>query len=459
MRNDRINLAMPALMQRFGPQLSTAAAILEQHSHDESWNPPALPDAVIFAQSIEDVVDAVRACAAHRIAIVPFGVGSSLEGQVNALAGGVSLDLSRMDRILGLRPADMDVTVQAGVTRKQLNEHLRDCGLFFPVDPGANATLGGMAATRASGTNAVRYGTMKDVVLSLKVVLADGTIIETAKRARKTAAGYDLTRLFIGSEGTLGVICELTLRLFGVPETIAVATCGFRELRQAVDAVIEIMQSGANPSRIELLDEVQVDAINRYAKLDLPAQPTLLLEFAGGPQAVQEQIAAVEEILLSHEGGGFRWATDHEGRNRLWQARHQAAYAAIALRQGCKGLATDVCVPISRLADCILETKADLAQISLPAPLAGHVGDGNFHLMLVLDPAQPEEVRQAEWVNERLAERAIAMGGTCTGEQGIGIGKARFLTAELGPAVAAMKSVKDALDPQGIFNPGKIFLS
>jgi D-lactate dehydrogenase (cytochrome) len=376
-----------ALRQRFGDRFSTAASVRAHHGKDASYHEPHAPDAVVFARSTEEVAETVRLCAAERVPVIAFGTGSSLEGHIAALAGGVTIDLSQMDRVLRVSPEDLDCTVEAGVTRKQLNLHLRDTGLFFPVDPGADASLGGMAATRASGTNAVRYGTMRENVLALEVVLADGTVIRTARRARKSAAGYDLTRLFVGSEGTLGIITQVTLRLYGIPEAIRAAVCSFPSLAAAVDTVVATIQAGVPVARIELLDEVQIDAVNRYSKLDYPVAPTLLFEFHGSTDGVAEQVAMVEAAASERGGTEFRWAATTEERSRLWQARHDAYFAALALRPGCGGLATDVCVPISRLAECIAETKRDIEAARLLAPIVGHVGDGNFHICFVLDPA------------------------------------------------------------------------
>lgn len=440
-----------------GDRLSTSSAVLEQHGRDESFHAPAPPDAVAFVDSTEEVAAIVRLCQQHATPIIPFGTGTSLEGHVAALHGGVCIDLGRMNRILRVGAEDLDCTVQAGVTRKQLNAHLRDTGLFFPVDPGADASLGGMAATRASGTNAVRYGTMKDVTLGLTAVMADGSIIRTGGRARKSSAGYDLTRLLVGSEGTLGIITEVTLRLFGQPEAISAAVCPFPDLRAAVDSVIRIIQLGIPVARIELLDELTMRAINRWSKLDYPETPTLFFEFHGTARGVAEQVEQVREITAEFGVTDFRWAVHEEDRNALWQARHDAYYASIALRPGCRGWPTDVCVPISRLADCILETQADLQSSTLLAPLVGHVGDGNFHLVYVIDMDNPEELAEAERINVRLVRRALAMGGTCTGEHGIGYGKLPFLEQEHGAeAVAAMRAIKLALDPNLLLNPGKI---
>jgi len=452
----RRDAVIGALRGRFGDRLSTARAVRDQHGRDESWHAPAPPDAVVFAESVDDVQAVVRACAAERVPVIPFGTGTSLEGHVAAIRGGVCLDVSRMNRVLRLSPEDMDVTVEPGVTRKQLNAHLRDSGLFFPIDPGADASIGGMAATRASGTNAVRYGTMREAVLGLEVVLADGRLIRTARRARKSSSGYDLTRLFVGSEGTLGVIVSVTLRLHGTPDRIASAVVAFPDMGSAVATVIETIQAQVPLARIELLDEVQMEACNRYSKLAYPVAPTLFLEFHGTDATVEEQIATVEAIAAHHGGGSFAFAHAAEERSRLWQARHEAYYAALALRPGAKGWPTDVCVPISRLAECILETKRDLAENRLLAPLVGHVGDGNFHLVFVVDPDDGAELARAAAANDRLVMRALAMDGTCSGEHGVGYGKMPFLAAEHGEALEVMRAVKRALDPHQIMNPGKI---
>ncbi len=439
-----------------GDRLSVSAAVREQHGHDESYHETAAPDAVAFAESTDEVAAIMKLAARHGAPVVPFGTGTSLEGHVAALQGGLCIDLTRMNRVLEVNESDLDVRVEAGVTRKQLNEEIRDKGLFFPVDPGANASLGGMTATRASGTNAVRYGTMRENVLGLTVVLADGSIIRTGGRARKSAAGYDLTRLFVGSEGTLGVITEIRLRLYGIPEAMSSAVCGFDTLAGAVDTVIQTIQSGIPVARIELLDEVQIDAINRYAKFDYAVKPTLFFEFHGSEQGVVEHAEAVQAIAAEHGAGAFRWTAKTEERNQLWQARHNAYYAGLALRPGAKGWPTDVCVPISRLADCILETKQDVVDAGLLAPIVGHVGDGNFHLCFIIDPENPEEMARANKVNERMVARALAMGGTCTGEHGIGTGKIAFLEEEHGSALPTMRAIKRALDPENRMNPGKM---
>ncbi|NQW00430.1 MAG: FAD-binding protein [Rhodospirillales bacterium] len=437
-------------------RLSTSAAVCLQHGKDESWHESLPPGAVVFAHSTEEVSEIVKICARHKIPVIPYGTGTSLEGHVGAVYGGVCIDLSEMNEILNVNAADLDVTVQPGVRRKQLNEYLRDTGLFFPIDPGADASLGGMTATRASGTNAVRYGTMRENVLSMTVVMADGRIIKTSSRARKSAAGYDLTRLFVGSEGTLGVITEITLRLYGIPEAISAAVCPFPDLESAVDTVITTIQCGIPVARIELMDEVQMKALNAYSGFDYPEQNTLLFEFHGTEAGVKEQAELVGEIAADNGAGEFQWASKAEERSKLWQGRHDSYYAAMALRPGAKGMATDVCVPISRLAECILEVRKDVDAEKLLAPIVGHVGDGNFHVCFIMDPDDADEMRRVEGVNRRMVLRAIAMGGTCTGEHGVGIGKIEFLVAEHGEALSVMRAMKMALDPDNIMNPGKI---
>ena len=437
-------------------RLSTAQAVREHHGKDLTYHAGAAPDAVAFPNSTEEVAAIVRICARHKTPIVPYGTGTSLEGHIAALHGGVCIDLGGMNAVLDVNGEDMDCRVQAGVTRKALNDYLRDSGLFFPIDPGADASLGGMAATRASGTNAVRYGTMRENVLGLTVVTADGRVIRTGGRARKSSAGYDLTRLFVGSEGTLGVITELQLRLYGIPEAITAAVCSFDNLEGAVNTVIAVIQSGIPVARIELLDEVQMEAINRYSGLDYPLLPTLFFEFHGTEAGAREQAECAGELAQEFGGGDFRWAAQQEDRNRLWQARHDAYHACKAMRPGSEAWATDVCVPISRLADCIVETRRDIDESNLIAPIVGHVGDGNFHLVYLVDPEDRDELKRAEAHNERMVMRALAMGGTCTGEHGIGYGKIDFLQAEQGEAVSLMRSIKTALDPDNIMNPGKI---
>ena len=449
--------AVAALAAQFGNRLVTSAAVREQHANTTTWVTNEPPDAVVFPQSTEDVQQIVRICAAHRVPVIAFGTGTSLEGQINAPQGGVCIDVRDMNRVLAVHAEDLDCVIEPGITRKQLNEQLRDQGLFFPIDPGADASLGGMTATRASGTNAVRYGTMKDNVLALKAVLANGEVIKTAQRAKKSAAGYDLTRLFVGSEGTFGVITELTLRLHGIPEAIASGVCPFPSVEAACNATIATIQTGIPVARIELLDELQVKACNAYSKLALPEQPMLFLEFHGSKTSVGEQSEQFGEIAREHGGGPFDWAIKPEDRTRLWQARHDAYWAARGLRPGAQAVATDVCVPISRLADCLTATQADIAASRLVAPILGHVGDGNFHLSLLVDMDDADEVRRADGLCQRLVERALAMEGTCTGEHGVGQGKMKYLAGEHGEqALAVMRALKQALDPQNIMNPGKI---
>jgi D-lactate dehydrogenase (cytochrome) len=445
------------LRSLLGDRCSTAASHREHHSHGESFHAAGEPDVVVFPTSTDEVSAIVRAAARFHAPIVPFGVGSSLEGHVNALTGGVSVDFTRMNRVLRVSADDLDATVEAGVTHRQLNKALNSTGLHFWVDPGADATIGGMAATRASGTTAVRYGTMRETVLGLTVVLADGRVIRTGGRARKSSSGYDLTRLFVGSEGTLGVITEAIVRLHGLPEAVSAAVCAFETMAGAVQTVITTIQLGIPVARIELLDEAQLDAVNKYSKLDYPVRPTLFFEFHGtSDRGVAEHAETVQEIAAENGGTDFRWATTTEDRAKLWQARHNAFYAALALRPGSQAWTTDVCVPISRLAECILETRNDLQSSTLLAPLVGHVGDGNFHLIFVLDPDDPREMAQAKEINSRLVHRALAMGGTCTGEHGVGIGKMDYLPEEHGEALEVMKAIKRALDPQNLMNPGKM---
>jgi len=450
-------LAVAVLKQRFGERLSEAASVREQHGHTTTWLKNQPPDAVVFVESAEEVQEVVRVCADHRTPIVAFGAGSSLEGHLNAPFGGVSVDMSRMNRVLAVHAEDLDCVVQPGVTRKQLNTHLRDTGLFFPIDPGADASLGGMASTRASGTNAVRYGTMKDNVLNVTAVMPDGSLVKTANRAKKTSAGYDLTRLLIGSEGTLGIITELTLRLQGIPQAISAAVCSFPDVDSACRTVIATIQYGIPVARIELADALQVKACNMYSHLDLQESPALFLEFHGSEAGVKEQAEEFGAIAAEYGGDRFRWTTREEERQKLWQARHDAYFAARSLRPGVSIFATDVCVPISRLADCVRETQADLARLKLLAPIVGHAGDGNFHLSVLVDTDSEREMGAAEELVEALARRAITMDGTCTGEHGIGQGKMAFLEGEVGAAVGVMRAIKRAIDPLNIMNPGKIF--
>lgn len=450
--------AILKLRDAFGDRLSTALSVREQHGRDLTWHAGTPPDAVVFVRTTEEVQCVMRICAQHAVPIIAYGAGSSLEGHISAPRGGVTVDLSGMDKILELNTDDLDVTVQPGVTREALNVHLRDTGLYFPIDPGANATIGGMAATRASGTNAVRYGTMADNVLALEVVLPDGSIVRTGTRARKSSAGYDLTHLFVGSEGTLGIITKISLRLRGIPEAVSAAVCAFETLEGAVRTTMETIQIGLPIARIELLDDVQVDAVNRYSNLSLPVNHTLFLEFHGTSASVAEQIEIVKEIAAANGGKGFDWATQEEDRTALWKARHQALYAAKALRPGSEVFISDVCVPISRMAECILETRADIDSAHLLAPILGHVGDGNFHVLFVFDPKDVVERDQVSRVNGRMLKRALAAGGTCTGEHGVGIGKKNYLREEHGDrAVELMIALKRAVDPHGFMNPEKIF--
>ena len=448
---------LAALEARFGERLSRAQAIRDRHGQDESYHAPSPPDAVVFPRSTDEVVEIVRLCAATRTPLIPYGVGTSLEGNIAAVFGGVCVDLGGMNRVLEINGDDLDCRVQPGVTRKQLNAQLHGSGLFFPIDPGADATLGGMASTRGSGTMAVRYGTMRENVLGLEVVLADGRVIRTSRRARKSAAGYDLTRLFVGAEGTLGIITEVTVKLYPVPEAISAAVCAFPNLGSAVGTAMATIQSGIPVARIELLDEVMMDAVNRHSKLDYRVLPTLFFEFHGSEAGVAEQATRVGEIAREHGGGDFRWASRPEDRSRLWQARDNTLYASMALRPGSRALITDVCVPISRLAVCVTETRRDIDASGLTVCIVGHVGDGNFHLLILVDPADTAEIERARALHDRMVQRALALEGTCTGEHGIGTGKMDFLRAELGGAVDVMRQVKLALDPANIMNPGKIF--
>jgi D-lactate dehydrogenase (cytochrome) len=452
-----VDSAIADLKHLLGTRANDTAAVREHHSHGESYHTPAAPDVVCFPHTTDEVAAIVKIAATHRLPIVPFGAGSSLEGHVNAIHGGITIDLREMNKVVRVSVDDLDATVEAGVTRLQLQKALRNTGLMFPVDPGADATLGGMTATRASGTTAVRYGTMRENVMGLTVVLADGSVITTGSRARKSSTGYDLTRLFVGSEGTLGVITEITLRLHPVPEAVSAAVCAFQSIQGAVETVIATIQLGVPVARIELLDEVQLDAVNRYSKTSYPIAPTLFFEFhSDSAQHVADQAEAVQALAAEHGGSGFQWATRLEDREQLWQARHHAMYAAVALRAGAVPWTTDVCVPISRLAECVVETKKDNEGAPFPICLVGHVGDGNFHLIYVLDPASPSELEEARRLNERMVLRALAMGGTCSGEHGVGIGKMKFLELEHGPALDVMRTIKRALDPDNRMNPGKL---
>ncbi|GJD66123.1 FAD-binding oxidoreductase [Methylobacterium frigidaeris] len=454
---ETVDAVVRELTAQFGNRVVTSQAVREQHASTLTWVANQPPDAVVYAESTEDVQAIVRVCAAHKMPVVAFGTGTSLEGHVNAPFGGISIDMSGMNKVLAVHAEDLDCVVQPGVTRKAVNEHLRDQGLFFPIDPGADASLGGMAATRASGTNAVRYGTMKDNVLSLTAVMPNGDVIRTSPRARKTSAGYDLTRLLVGSEGTFGIITELTLKLAGIPEAISAGVCPFPTIKAACDAVIVTIQSGLPVARIELLDEVQVAACNAYSKLTLPETPLLLVEFHGTDASVREQAERFGEIAAEFEGGPYEWATKAEDRTRLWQARHDVYWAAVGMRPGAKVIATDVCVPISRLAECVDATKRDIVESGITAPIAGHVGDGNFHTSPLVMMDDPDEIARVTGFIERLVARAIAMEGTCTGEHGIGQKKMRFMELEHGPeALNLMRTLKRAIDPDNIMNPGKV---
>jgi len=447
---------LDGLRALLGDRLTTSRGVREHHGKDESYFPYAPPDAVVFPESTGEVRDIVDLCRRHRTPMIPFGVGTSLEGHVLAIHGGVCVDLSRMNKVLAVHEADLDAAVQAGVTRKQLNEHIRHTGLFFPVDPGADATLGGMAATRASGTNAVRYGTMRENILALTVVLADGRVITTSRRSRKSAAGYELTRLFVGSEGTLGIITELTVRLYAVPEATSAAVCSFPDIAGAVNTVIQTLQAGIPIARSEALCATTMKAINAHSKTNWREQPTLFLEFHGTQAGVEEQAKLVQEIARENGGMDFEWTTKPEDRNRLWLARHQAYFACLQLRPGSRAVSTDVCVPISRLTECIVETSKDIERASMPIPLFGHVGDGNFHCEILIRPDSESELEEAKAFNERVVNRALAMEGTCTGEHGIGFGKMKSLRKELGEAVDLMATLKHAIDPENLMNPGKV---
>lgn len=453
---DARTLACDILKQRFGEHAQTGEAIREQHGHTTSWLENQPPDIVVWPSSTEDVAEIVQIAATHKVPVIPFGVGTSLEGQLNAPEGGISIDFKRMNKVLEVHAEDLDAVVQPGITRTELNEYLRDTGFFFPIDPGADASIGGMAATRASGTNAVRYGTMKDVILSLEAVLPDGRIIRTGGRAKKSSAGYDLTRLMIGAEGTLGIITELTIRLSGIPEAMSSATCSFPSVAAACEAVIQTIQMGIPVSRIELMDESFVAAVNAYSKLTLPEKPLLLLEFHGSEASVAEQATTFGEIAADVGGEDFAWTTSPEERTRLWQARHDAYWAARAVRKGTEAITTDICVPISKLAESVAATQQKADELGLVAPIIGHVGDGNFHTVLLFDPASETERDNARSFVSWLNHLAVSMQGTCTGEHGIGQGKKPYLEAELGGAVDVMRAIKSAIDPDNIMNPGKI---
>ncbi|TFW10378.1 FAD-binding protein [Oxalobacteraceae bacterium OM1] len=448
---------LQALETLFEDRFTISLAMREHHGRDESSYDPMLPDAVVFAQTTEEVAAAVKLCHFHDVPVIPYGTGTSLEGHVLALRGGLTIDLSQMNSVLAVHAEDLTATVQAGVTRKQLNQEIKDTGLFFPIDPGADASLGGMAATRASGTNAVRYGTMRENVLALTVVTSDGRIIKTGTRAKKSSAGYDLTRVFVGSEGTLGIITEVTVRLYPQPEAISAAVCSFASAADAVNTVIRTIQMGVSVARVEFLDENSVRSINAYDKLNLPEQPLLLFEFHGSAHGVQEQAEVVQEIAAEFNAQGFEWATRPEDRSRLWAARHNAYFAMLQMRPGGRSISTDCCVPISRLAECILDTQADCERHGLIYSIIGHVGDGNFHVLMMVDPHDPADVANAEAVNERMVARAISMDGTCTGEHGVGMHKMDFLVQEHGAeAIETMRLLKHAFDPKNIMNPGKV---
>ena len=449
--------ALTQLRNLLGERISTSAAVRAQHSTGVFLSSNEPPDVVAFAQSTAEVVEIVKICAANAIPIIPFGTGTSVEGHIAAPLGGLSLDVSRMDKVLKVNSDDLDVVVEPGVTRKMLNSHIRDTGLFFPIDPGADASLGGMAATRASGTNAVRYGTMRENTLALQVVTADGRVIRTGGRARKSSAGYDLTHVYVGSEGTLGIITELTLRLYGIPEKTAAAVCSFATLEGAVDTVITTIQAGVPIARIELLDDVQIDILNKHAKFDFPVLNTLFMEFHGTEAGVQEQVEMVQAIASDNGGGNFTWKTQAEERTKLWQARHDATWVDKQAYPGWDVMATDVCVPISQLAEVVTSSKQDAAENGLVAPIVGHVGDGNFHMLVMVKPDDPAYFARVHALNDRLIARALAAGGTCTGEHGIGLGKVKHLYKEHGDSMHVMLAIKQALDPQNIMNPGKIF--
>ena len=447
-----------ALAEKFGNRFSANETVRRQHAHTLTWGANEPPDAVVFAQDAQEIAQIVKLCAAHRVPVIAFGAGTSLEGHVNAPFGGICIDTSLMNRLVAVHAEDLDCVIEPGITRKTLNEQLRDTGLFFPIDPGADASLGGMASTRASGTNAVRYGTMKDNVLALQVVTANGDILHTARRAKKSSAGYDLTRLFVGAEGTLGVVTQITLKLYGIPEAISAGVCPFPTVKAACDAAILTIQSGIPVARIELLDALQVRGVNNYSKLGLPETPMLLVEFHGSDASVKEQAERFGEIAVELCGGPFAWATKPEDRTKLWQARHDSYYAALTLRPGAKAVATDVCVPLSRLAECVTETQRDIEEAGLIAPIVGHVGDGNFHVSILVDMDDSSDIQRTEKFLERLVRRGLAMEGTCTGEHGVGQLKKKYLPEEHDAGTLdMMRAIKAALDPQGIMNPGKIF--
>ena len=455
--HERTQNAIRDLQVLLGDRVTTAEAIREHHSHGESYHPAALPDAVCFPKSTPEVSEIMKISAKYHVPVIPFGAGTSMEAQVNAIHGGITIDMREMNKVLRISPGDLQATVEAGTPRKQLIKALANTGFTFFIDPGADATIGGMTSTRASGTTAVRYGTMRENVMALTVVLADGRVIHTGSRARKSAAGYDLTHLFVGAEGTLGVITEVTLRVHPQPEAVGAASCNFPTIRDAVETAIETIQLGVAVARIELMDEAQVDACNKYSKTNYPVAPTLFFEFHGDSErAVQDQAETVKRVTEDHNGLGFRWFATPEERETLWKMRHEAYFANIAVRKGGKMFTTDICVPISRLADCIVESKNDVAGCPFPAPVVGHVGDGNFHMSFILDPENPAELNEAKIVEEKIIRRALEMGGTCTGEHGIGTGRKKYLLDEHGAALDAMRAIKQALDPDNRMNPGKM---
>jgi D-lactate dehydrogenase (cytochrome) len=456
-RAARRDMVLAALRHLMGERVTPAGAVLAAHGQQESYHTPHAPDLVAFPESTADVAAIVRACAEAGMPMIAYGAGTSLEGNANAPQGGLCIDFARMKAVLAVNAEDMDCRVQPGITRKELNAELRNSGLFFPIDPGADASIGGMTSTRASGTMAVRYGTMRDNVLSLEVVLADGRITRTSRRARKSAAGYDLTRLFVGAEGTLGIITEITLKLHPVPEAISAAVCPFESFEGAVSTAIAVIQAGIPVARLELLDEVMIRGVNAHAKLGTMEKPTLFIEFHGSPASVAEQAQSTEDIARDHGALQFQWANKQEERSKLWSARDNTLYAGLGLRPGSKAMITDVCVPVSRLAECLVGTKQDIAESGLIAPIVGHVGDGNFHTLILIDPNSSEEIARANALHERMVMRALSLEGTCTGEHGIGEGKIAFLERELGDAVELMRAIKRTLDPQGLMNPGKIF--
>jgi D-lactate dehydrogenase (cytochrome) len=456
-RRNSVTQAIAEIAEFMGERLTTSQSVRDQHGDDLTWNKGAPPDAVAFAETTDECVKIVKVCDKYEVPVIAFGTGTSLEGHFAAVQGGISVDMQAMDQILEVNPEDLDCRVQAGVTREQLNEHLRATGLFFPIDPGANASLGGMAATRASGTNAVRYGTMRENVLALTAVMANGEVVRTSRRAKKSSAGYDLTRLLVGSEGTLGLITEVSLKLQGIPESIISGVCPFPDIESACNATIQTIQTGIPIARIELLDEIQVLAANRYSQLGLPEQPHLFVEFHGTEASAAEQVELFGEITKDWGGGDFQWATKAEDRNKLWKARHDAFWAASDLRPGEKSFSTDVCVPISRVAECVMETKRDLDESGLYGPIVGHVGDGNFHVLVFADPTDPAQLEVSNGFLERLVLRALSMDGTCTGEHGVGVGKMKYLEIEHGTGLDVMRQIKRAMDPKNVMNPGKIF--